>query len=104
MKNIVGVRFRRLGKIYFFDPQYLITKKGDYVIVDTTDGEDIAEVAIPNRKIDEEKIVEPLKRVIRIANNRDMKHYEECKNKEIMKNVRIRKKKLLITAIKKLKN
>ena len=82
MKNIVGVRFRRLGKIYFFDPQYLITKKGDYVIVDTTDGEDIAEVAIPNRKIDEEKIVEPLKRVIRIANNRDMKHYEECKNKE----------------------
>ena len=82
MKNIVGVRFRRLGKIYFFDPQYLITKKGDYVIVDTTDGEDIAEVAIPNRKIDEEKIVEPLKKVIRIANNRDMKHYEECKNKE----------------------
>ena len=82
MKNIVGVRFRRLGKIYFFDPQYLITKKGDYVIVDTSDGEDIAEVAIPNRKIDEEKIVEPLKRVIRIANNRDMKHYEECKNKE----------------------
>ena len=82
MKNIVGVRFRRLGKIYFFDPQYLITKKGDYVIVDTTDGEDIAEVAIPNRKIDEEKIVDPLKRVIRIANNRDMKHYEECKNKE----------------------
>ena len=82
MKNIVGVRFRRLGKIYFFDPQYLITKKGDYVIVDTIDGEDIAEVAIPNRKIDEEKIVEPLKKVIRIANNRDMKHYEECKNKE----------------------
>ena len=82
MKNIVGVRFRRLGKIYFFDPQYLIKKKGVYVIVDTTDGEDIAEVAIPNRKIDEEKIVEPLKKVIRIANNRDMKHYEECKNKE----------------------
>ena len=82
MKNIVGVRFRRLGKIYFFDPQYLITKKGDFVIVDTADGEDIAEVALPNRKIDEEKIVEPLKKVIRIANNRDMKHYEECKNKE----------------------
>ena len=82
MKNIVGVRFRRLGKIYFFDPQYLITKKGDFVIVDTADGEDIAEVALPNRKIDEEKIAEPLKKVIRIANSRDMKHYEECKNKE----------------------
>ena len=82
MKNIIGVRFRRLGKIYFFDPQYLILKKGDYVIVDTADGEDIAEVMIPNRKMDDGKIVEPLKKVIRIANYKDMKHYEECKKKE----------------------
>jgi len=82
LKNIVGVRFRRLGKIYFFDPQYLIMKKGENVIVDTTDGEDIAEVVIANRKIEEEKIVKPLKKVIRIANNRDLKHYEECKKKE----------------------
>ena len=82
MKNIIGVRFRRLGKIYFFDPHYLILKKGDYVIVDTSDGEDIAEVMISNRKMDEEKIVEPLKKVIRIANQKDMKHYEECKRKE----------------------
>ena len=82
MKNIVGVRFRRLGKIYFFDPQYLIMKKGENVIVDTTDGEDIAEVVIANRKIEEEKIVEPLKKVLRIANNRDLKHYKECKKKE----------------------
>lgn len=82
MKNIVGVRFRRLGKIYFFDPQYLIMKKGENVIVDTTDGEDIAEVVIANRKIEEEKIVKPFKKVLRIANNRDLKHYEECKKKE----------------------
>ena len=82
MKNIIGVRFRRLGKIYFFDPKYLILRKGDYVIVDTADGEDIAEVMIPNRKIDDEKIVSPLKKVIRIANPRDMKHYEECKKRE----------------------
>ena len=82
MKNIIGVRFRRLGKIYFFDPQYLIMKKGDIVIIDTEDGEDIAEVVISNRKIDEEKIVQPLKKVLRIANQRDMKHYEDCKKKE----------------------
>ena len=82
MKNIVGVRFRRLGKIYFFDPQYLITKKGEYVIVDTADGEDIAEVMITNRKMHEEKITTPLKKVLRIANPRDLKHYEECKKKE----------------------
>lgn len=82
MKNIIGVRFRRLGKIYFFDPQYLIMRKGEHVIVETTDGEDIAEVMIPNRKLDDDKIVAPLKRVLRIANPRDMKHYEECKKKE----------------------
>ena len=82
MKNIIGVRFRRLGKIYFFNPQYLIVKKGEYVIVDTADGEEIAEVMIPNRKIADEKVVAPLKRVLRIANPKDMKHYEECKKKE----------------------
>ena len=82
MKNIIGVRFRRLGKIYFFNPQYLIVKKGEYVIVETADGEEIAEVMIPNRKISDEKIVAPLKKVIRIANHKDMKHFEECKKKE----------------------
>ena len=82
MKNIIGVRFRRLGKIYFFDPQYLILKKGDYIIVDTEDGEDIAEVAMSNRKVENQKIVEPLKRVLRIANQRDKARYEECKKKE----------------------
>ena len=82
MKNIIGVRFRRLGKIYFFNPQYLIVKKGEYVIVDTADGEEIAEVMIPNRKIADEKVVAPLKRVLRIANQKDMKHFEECKKKE----------------------
>lgn len=82
MKNIVGIRFRKLGKIYFFDPQYLIIKKDEHVIVETTEGEDIGLVVIPNRKISEEKIVAPLKKIIRIANPRDMKHYQECKEKE----------------------
>ncbi len=82
MKNIVGVRFRKLGKIYFFNPQYLIAKKNEYVIVETTEGEEIAEVMIPNRKIEDEKVHEPLKKVLRIANPRDIKHYEECKKKE----------------------
>ena len=82
MKNIVGVRFRRLGKIYFFDPQYLVTRKNEYVIVDTLEGEEIAEVVIPNRKLDDEKITHPLKKVLRIANPRDLKHFKECKQKE----------------------
>ena len=82
MKNIVGVRFRRLGKIYFFDPKYLIMKKGEYIVVDTSDGEDIAEVVIPSRSIDEAILPTPLKKVIRIANQRDLKHYQECIQKE----------------------
>ena len=82
MKRIIGVRFKRLGKIYFFDPNWLEVKKGENVIVETTQGEEIAEVVVPNRMIEEEKLVVPLKRVIRIASGRDFKHAEECRKKE----------------------
>ena len=82
MKKIVGVRFKRLGKIYFFDPKWLEVKKGEYVIVETSQGEDIAEVVVPNRIIEEDKLVSPLKKVLRLASPRDIKHSEECKEKE----------------------
>ena len=82
MKNIIGVRFKKLGKIYFFNPKYLKVEKGDKVIVETAQGEEYGEVLIPNRKIEDEKILEPLKKVIRLANNKDNKHYEQCKKTE----------------------
>ena len=82
MKNIVGVRFKKLGKIYFFNPKNLYIRKGDKVIVETAQGEEYGEVVIANRKVEDEKIIEPLKKVIRIANGRDHKHYEECRKKE----------------------
>lgn len=82
MKRIIGVRFKRLGKIYFFDPKWLEVAKGDKVIVDTAQGEEIAEVVVPNRMIDDEKVVEPLKKVLRLASPRDLKHAEECRKKE----------------------
>ena len=82
MKRIIGVRFKRLGKIYFFDPKWLDVKKGEYVVVETSQGEEIAEVAVPNRMIDEDKVVEPLKKVLRLASPKDIKHAEECKQKE----------------------
>ena len=82
MKNIVGIRFRKLGKIYFFNPQYLILKKDDLVIVDTEDGEEIGTVSIPNRALEESKIPKELKKVIRLANFKDKNHYEDCKKKE----------------------
>ena len=82
MKKIIGVRFKKLGKIYFFNPGNLRIKKGDNVIVETTQGEEYAEVLIPNRVVEDDKIVAPLKKVVRIATYKDKKHYQECKNKE----------------------
>ena len=82
MKRIIGVRFKRLGKIYFFDPKWLEVKKGESVIVETAQGEEIAEVVVPNRMIEEEKVVAPLKKVLRLASPREIKHAEECKKKE----------------------
>lgn len=82
MKNIVGIRFKKLGKIYFFNPKGIKVQKGDKVVVETSQGEELAEVWIPNRYVEDEKIVEPLKRILRIATYRDMKRYEECKKIE----------------------
>ena len=82
MKKIIGVRFKKLGKIYFFDPKWLEVKKGENVVVETAQGEEIAEVVVPNRMIEEEKIVAPLKKVLRLASQRDLKHAEECRRKE----------------------
>lgn len=82
MKNIIGIRFKKPGKIYFFDPENLKVEIRDHVIVDTANGEEYAEVAIANRQIPEDKLVAPLRRVIRIATAKDDKHYKENKKKE----------------------
>ena len=82
MKNIIGVRFKKPGKIYFFDPGELQVSNKDYVIVETAQGEEYAEVVIANRQMPDDKIVKPLKKVVRIATYKDKKHYEENKEKE----------------------
>ena len=82
MKNILGVRFKKLGKIYFFNPKGLRVRKGDKVIVETAQGEEYGEIMIANRLVEDDKIVAPLKKVIRIANGKDHKHFEECKKIE----------------------
>ena len=101
MKRIIGVRFKRLGKIYFFDPKWLEVKKGENVIVETSQGEEIAEVVVPNRMIEEEKIVTPLKKVLRLASQKDLKHAEECRKKEkeafVLCNKKIKEHKLDMT-------
>ena len=82
MKNIVGIRFRKPGKVYFFDPGYIRLNPKDKVIVETVQGEDIGEVVISKREIPEEKLSKELKRVVRLANYRDIKRQEENKQKE----------------------
>ena len=57
LKNIIGVRFKKLGKIYFFNPKNLKVHKGNKVIVETAQGEEFGEVVIPNRFVDDEKII-----------------------------------------------
>ena len=82
MKNIVGIRFKKPGKVYFFDPGYIQLENKDKVIVETSDGEDIGEVVINKRLMPEEKITKPLKKVIRIVTPKDLKKDEENKKKE----------------------
>ena len=82
MKKMIGVRFKRPGKIYFFDPGKLRAEKGDFVIVETSQGEEYGEVVISNREREEEKLVAPLKKVIRIATQKDRRQNEENKKKE----------------------
>lgn len=82
LKNIVGIRFKKLGKIYFFNPKEIKLQTGDKIIVETSQGEEYAEVLIPNRYVEDEKIVAPLKKVLRIATNKDIKRHEECKKIE----------------------
>ena len=82
MKNIVGVRFKKPGKVYFFDPGYIQLNLKDKVVVETSQGEDIGEVVISKRNIEEEKLTKPLKRIIRLANPRDLKRLKENTEKE----------------------
>lgn len=82
MANIIGVRFKKAGKIYFFDPSDKQLTTGEHVIVETSMGMEYGEVAIANRQLPQEKIVVPLKKIIRVATKQDAKQNEENKKQE----------------------
>lgn len=82
MVKIVGVRFKKSGKTYYFDPANIDVKKGDFVIVETVRGLEFGEVVIGIKDIAEENIVSPLKPVIRVATEEDKKTNEKNKQKE----------------------
>lgn len=83
MIKVVGVRFKKAGKIYYFDPNGIEIKKGDNVIVETARGIEFGECVIGCKEISEEEIVAPLKTVLRVATEEDIKKHEENKSKEI---------------------
>ncbi len=80
MIKVIGVRFRTAGKIYFFDPLQFEIKRDDHVIVETARGIEFGTVVTGITEVAEEKVVQPLKPVIRIANKRDME--QEAANRE----------------------
>ena len=82
MKEVVGIKFKKPGKIYFFDPAGLKLNLQDMVIADTANGEEFAKIAMANKLMPDEKIVEPLRKVIRLANKKDIRQNEENKAKE----------------------
>lgn len=82
MVNVVGIRFKKVGKVYYFEPQDLKINKGDYLIVETARGIEFGECVIGIKQISEDEIISPLKKVLRIATEEDIIQHEENKKKE----------------------
>ena len=82
MAEVIGVRFKEVGKVYYFDPKDIELKTGDMVIVETARGIECGQVAIPNKNVDDEEIIHPLKPLIRKATDNDIAHVEENKKRQ----------------------
>ncbi len=82
MLKIIGVRFKSVGKIYYFDPKTYDPQVGDKVIVETSRGVECGEVVMTGREIDENSFSNPIKPIIRIADERDLRTIERNKAKE----------------------
>ncbi len=81
MAEIIGVRFKNVGKVYYFDPNGQQINTGEKVIVETSRGIECGEVALANREVPDSEVVSPLKPVIRIANEDDLKKIRDNEEK-----------------------
>ncbi|PAE36754.1 PSP1 domain-containing protein [Bacillus sp. 7884-1] len=79
MYDVVGVRFKKAGKIYYFDPGDLSIQKDDFVIVETVRGVEYGKAVVPRKQVEEHDVVLPLKKVVRIADHKDRMIVEENK-------------------------
>ncbi len=82
MTEIIGVRFKNAGKTYYFSPKGEKITRADKVIVETARGVECGDVVIPNRQVEDDKIIAPLKPVIRIATEKDLAQLEANRQKE----------------------
>ena len=80
--KVIGVRFRTAGKIYYFDPREFTIKRDDHVIVETARGIEFGSVVMPPRDIEETRVVQPLKPVLRLASQKDMEQEATNRKKE----------------------
>ena len=82
MVNVIGVRFKNAGKLYFFDPGSYWPTPGDFVVVETTRGIELGEVVTGVQELNDEQLSSPLKQVVRIATAQDVQHAEDNKQHE----------------------
>ncbi len=82
MIKVIGVRFRNAGKIYYFDPKDMDIRSGDHVIVETSRGIEYGYVVLGVREVEEDKVVQPLKPVLRLATEEDEAIENANKDKE----------------------
>ena len=77
MAEVIGVRFKNVGKVYYFDPVGLSFSVGQRVIVETARGVECGQVVLKNREVDDESLVSPLKPVMRLATEEDLAVVEQ---------------------------
>lgn len=82
MTEVIGVKFKAEGRVYYFDPDGKKLSAGDFVIVETARGTECGEVAEGNHSVSDDKIIKPLKKLVRIATDADKKRLAENKEKE----------------------
>ena len=82
MVTVIGVKFRTAGKIYYFNPKDIEFKRNDHVIVETARGVEYGTVVLPNREIEEDKVIQPLKSIIRKATDADAETHIKNREKE----------------------
>ena len=97
MVKIIGVRFRNVGKIYYFNPKSFQIRQGDHVIVETARGVEYGTVVLGPKEVDEQEVVQPLKDVIRVATPKDDAKAESNRKREKEKKVKeLLEQKLLV--------